>query len=244
MDYFKHYSTSSDSKLINHLMDEFGHAGYAYWFLLLELCAENWDGQGSASFRFHTRIVRQKLRISQTKLELFLTFCQGKGNLLFNFHKSELEIDMPKLLEVKTSRKVIKSNKKQSTVYIDKDIDKDIDKEDSRASCQPSFSIDACGDIWNEVMPDNFGRSSWLSGQQISKASEMFQVLKTKKDWYEYFEKIKINSKFNGSGKIQAMNYAWAMKPENLSNVLSSKEKEQTPEEINSQLDKLLSGEL
>ena len=127
MDYFKHYSTASDSKLINHLFDEFGHHGYAYWFLLLELCAENWDGKTDPKFRFHTRIVRQKLRISQGKLELFLTFCSGFTEVLCNFSKFELEIGIPKLAEVKTSRSVIKSNKVGSDVDIELDIDKELD---------------------------------------------------------------------------------------------------------------------
>lgn len=138
MDYFKHYSTASDSKLINHLFDEFGHTGYAYWFLLLELCAENWDGKSDPSFRFHTRIVRQKLRISLGKLEHFLGFCQGFNGVLFQINKSEIYLDIPKLAEVKTSRVVIKSNKKELTVYKDIDTELDIDKN---ASLSPVLEI-------------------------------------------------------------------------------------------------------
>jgi len=145
MDYFKHYSTASDSKLINHLFDEYRHTGYAYWFLLLELCSENWDGKGDPKFKFHTRIVRQKLRISHTKLEHFLTKCSTFSDILFQLSENELEIEVPKLAEVKTSRSVIKSNKKQLTVYIDKE--KDIDKEaksetkKSRASKKPTTPL-------------------------------------------------------------------------------------------------------
>lgn len=127
MDYFKHYSTASDSKLINHLFDDFGHSGYAYWFLLLELCSENWDGKSAPSFKFHTRIVRQKLRVTPARLESFLTRCQVVAGLSFSFAKSELQIEIPKLAEVKTSRSVIKSNKNDFDVDIDIEIDKDID---------------------------------------------------------------------------------------------------------------------
>jgi hypothetical protein len=123
MDYFKHYSTASDSKLINHLFDEYKHTGYAYWFLLLELCAENWDGKSKPSFKFHTRIVRQKLRISHTKLEHLATFLSSFSDVLVNISKKEIEIDIPKLAEVKTSRSVIKSNKKRFDIDIDIDID-------------------------------------------------------------------------------------------------------------------------
>ena len=129
LDYFKHYSTASDSKLINHLFDDFGHSGYAYWFLLLELCAENWDGKSDPSFKFHTRLVRRKLRITRVKLESFLGRCQVIAGLRFQFSGSELEIDIPKLAEVKASRSVIKSNKISKTVYIDIDKDIEIDTE-------------------------------------------------------------------------------------------------------------------
>ena len=111
MDYFKHYSTATDSKTINHLMDEFGLNGYAWWFLLIELCTENWDGKTEPRFRFHLRVVRQKLRISLAKLKLFLEKSSEFSNLSFNFYEKELEISHPKLLEVKTTRSVIKSNK-------------------------------------------------------------------------------------------------------------------------------------
>jgi uncharacterized phage protein (TIGR02220 family) len=144
LDYFKHYSTASDSKLINYLFDEYRHTGYAYWFLLLELCAENWDGKSAPSFKFHTRIVRQKLRISLQNLELFLTKCSTFSDIKFKLSKKELEIEIPKLLEVKTSRSVIKSNKKQLTVYkeIDKEIDKDTTKPPSKKSPPALFEVE------------------------------------------------------------------------------------------------------
>lgn len=146
MEYFKHYSNASSSRTINHLFDEFGHAGYAYWFLLLELCNENWDGHSEPKFTFHTRIVRQKLRISYRKLELFLGKTSEKGALLFELSKSELSLEIPKLLEVKTSRSVIKSNKKQLTVY------KNRIEENRRESIPPDFftqSVEYLNDACN-----------------------------------------------------------------------------------------------
>lgn len=119
MDYFKHYSTAGEGNTLNHLFEEFGHHGYAYWFLLLELCNHNWDGKSEPSFTFFESIVRKKLRISSTKLKLFLNFCSTKTELSFNISGKDLNIHIPMLLEVKTSRNVIKSNKNQLTVYIE-----------------------------------------------------------------------------------------------------------------------------
>lgn len=131
MQYFKHFANASDSRTINHLFDEFGHAGYAGWFLLLELCSEKFDGKSEPKFSFHTRIVRQKLRFSRKKLELFLEKCSEKGSLTFQLSEKELHLHIPKLLEVKTSRTLTKNSKNQLTVYREKDkeLDINIDKE-------------------------------------------------------------------------------------------------------------------
>ena len=139
MDYFKHYANASSGKTVNQLEEEFGLSGYAWWFKLVELCAEHWDGKSEPSFRFHHRIFRQKLRISPTNVRVFLDKCSTFTNLSHTFDEKFININIPKLLEVKTSRNVIKSNKKQLTVYknrieenrIDYDIATNVTKEAS-----------------------------------------------------------------------------------------------------------------
>jgi uncharacterized phage protein (TIGR02220 family) len=128
MDYFKHYSTASDSKSVNVMFDEYGHKGIAFWWLLLELCSDNWDGHSEPEFEFHPRTVATKLRSSINTVEGWLNLCHTLGSCAFAKNGKMFKIKLPKLSEVKTSRKVIKSNKNQLTVYIDKDIDKDIEE--------------------------------------------------------------------------------------------------------------------
>lgn len=169
MDYFKHYATASMSNTINHLFDEFGHQGYACWFLLLELCSENWDGETDPKFNFHSRIVRQKLRLSSRKVQLFLEKCSTLGALSFRFSEKNIEIDLPKLLEVKTTRKVIKSNKKQSRVYKEKE--KEIDKEEDK---ETSTGLDDFGTI------DEFSRNEQIV-KFLSPVKKSTQILWVKK---------------------------------------------------------------
>lgn len=164
MDYFKHYSTASEGNTLNHLMDKFGHQGYACWFLLLELCCANWDGKSEPKFNFFSTIVRKKLRISSTKLQVFLEYCSTISELSFNFSEKNLEIYLPMLAEIKETRGRISGNKpKKIDIYrIDKEEDKDIDKEGNK----PEISLADYPEVTN-VVSYNFGKDLVTSTQQI-----------------------------------------------------------------------------
>lgn len=112
-------------------MDKFGVSGYAYWFLLIELCSEKWDGESEPEFNFHTRIVRERLRISSAKLQAFLDHCSTLAEVSFNFNENSLKISMPIMLKIKTSRKPIKNSKNYDSIYID--IDKNKNKIESKS---------------------------------------------------------------------------------------------------------------
>ena len=129
MDYFKHYSTASDSKSLNTIFDKFGHKGIAFWWMLVELCSENWDGQGTPEFVFHQRTVASKLKSSPNSVRPWLELCSNLGMCAFAHFETQFEIKMPKLLEIKTSRSVIKSNKNQLPVYKNRIEENRIDKE-------------------------------------------------------------------------------------------------------------------
>lgn len=120
MHYFKHYSTASDSKSINAIFDEFGHKGIAFWWLLVELCCDNWDGHSEPEFEFHKRTVATKLKSSSRSVEPWLELCSDLGMCAFALSEKTYTIIIPKLLEIKTSRTVIKNNKKQLPVYKEK----------------------------------------------------------------------------------------------------------------------------
>lgn len=128
MDYFKHYSTASESKSLNTIFDKFGHKGIAFWWMLVELCAENWDGESEPEFCFHQRTVTTKLKSSLNSVRTWLELCSNSGLCAFAHFETQFEIKMPKLREVKETRGRIKGNKsKKIDIYrIDKEEDKDI----------------------------------------------------------------------------------------------------------------------
>ena len=148
MHWFKHYSNASDNRAMNHLMDEFGPQGYAWFFLLLELCAEKWDGKSEPKFTFHQRTVRQKLRTSLGKVQLFLERSQTLGQLSFNFSEKEFEINIPKLLEIKSSRDVVKNSKGPIKSRVDENrIDKSrVDKREENLEIEEKLV-----ESWNSL---------------------------------------------------------------------------------------------
>jgi len=129
MKWFKHHCSASDSRNVNHLIDEFGIQGYAWWFLLLELCAEKYDGTGEPEFTFHRRVVQLKLRSTWTRVQLLLDSCSTRGQLTWTAVGQEINIKIPKLLEVKDNHtRNLQVNSRTLAPRQDKDKDKELDK--------------------------------------------------------------------------------------------------------------------
>ena len=106
MKFVKHYTDAGDGQWANLLMDEFGPQGYAWYWLLVELCAAKYNPSESTKneleFTFHLRIVRRQLRATSGTLLGFLNFCQANLQLSWKMADDSsklIEISMPKLLE-------------------------------------------------------------------------------------------------------------------------------------------------
>lgn len=85
-------------------MDEFGVEGYAWYFMILELCAEKWDGRGAPKFTFHQRVLLQKLRVRKLKLHSYLTKVQLECGFSYTITQHLIQIELPKLSEYIGSR--------------------------------------------------------------------------------------------------------------------------------------------
>ncbi len=104
--FFKHFVDAHDGYSMQSLMNKFGLAGYAAYFILIEMCAAKLDKGDDESysevhckFRFSARIVRQKLRMSSTKVEQWLNYSSTLNLLEFTRVQDEFTFYVPKLLE-------------------------------------------------------------------------------------------------------------------------------------------------
>lgn len=152
MRWFKHYSDMYRGRSINDLFEKMGHTGPCCYFLLLELCTEKLDknydknnGNLEFVFRFSERFVRQNLRISSGKLEVFLNICREHSLLNFKLVENILEIEMPILLDLLDSDFKRTRRRRDSDVTLepldkDKDKDKDIEEEVTKVTSSSSCS--------------------------------------------------------------------------------------------------------
>ena len=70
--YFRHSFIAHRDEKIVQLIDQFGMAGYAYFFIILELCGEQWDENCPEKFVFHQRVLLNSLLVRQDKLRSYL----------------------------------------------------------------------------------------------------------------------------------------------------------------------------
>lgn len=143
MRFFKHFTTGHSSTSMTKLMNQFGLEGYAAYFILIEMCVDKMDKARDeefteihCKFRFSERLVREKLRMRSTKVELFLNYSSTLDLLQFVKLEDELHFYIPKLLEyldkdtkrARPRRGLVAANTGLD-IEEDKEIEKELDKE-------------------------------------------------------------------------------------------------------------------
>jgi len=99
--WFKHYNNAHGSKTIQRLQKKFGfHLGYAYYFILLEYCHAQWDGNSKPFFVINEQTLRYVLHISSKGLQKVLDTLSKSKNFEVKQNEKVLEISWPKLLEI------------------------------------------------------------------------------------------------------------------------------------------------
>lgn len=100
--WFKHYSNCKYSEGLIKLEDELGLEGYARYWKLLELLAENFDGK-SDNFVISSRVLRQCIRVrSGLHLQCFLDVLALHLGYTVNKIGNNYEIKAPILLELQS----------------------------------------------------------------------------------------------------------------------------------------------
>lgn len=188
MKFFKHFTDAHEGKSMMALMSKFGLEGYAAFFILTELCAKKFEkgkseevSEDHLRFTFHERILREKLRMRSTKVELFLNYCATLDLLQVHKNSEEFHFYFPKLLESmdRDSRRArpVRDKNAPKIKNKDKDKDKDIIKETtyvvspllvlgkhSRGNSSPreTFEVHDVSDLISHLDPKVFARWNQL----------------------------------------------------------------------------------
>lgn len=164
MNFFKHFTDSHEGSNITALINEFGLKGYAFYFILVEMCAKRYDPKNRDferpedewKFVFHERILRQKLHVSSTNLARMLHFCATISTLSCTKVGDKWEIYLPKLLEsLDRDSKSARYQRGKSRLDKEEDKEEEVDKESPRFSNRfhPLQLVDIFNKNTNGVIP-------------------------------------------------------------------------------------------
>ena len=154
MKWFKHYTDALDDPFIAELMDEFSHAGYVAWFGLIEIIAKENGHNLTGNLKISPRVLRRKLRSSQTKLRDIFEFCQTFGRLSFTFSQEKWEFRFPKMAEIKDNyTKDLQGAGNKPSNHKEVEVEVEVDKEKNFLSDSDEFRLS--GMLLNEILKRN-----------------------------------------------------------------------------------------
>lgn len=170
--FFKHFVGAHESNAMIEHMDRFGVEGYGRYFILMELCSEQLEKdkfetvtEAHCRFSFSLTKIRQRLRISQTKLGPWLDHCQTLGLLSYEIVGSRINIYVPKLLEC-LDRDFKRSRKQRAidaqVTHTEEEIDKELEEEkeeEKGVSLSRPFDFDSAYQLY----PSKLGKAEGLA---------------------------------------------------------------------------------
>lgn len=86
-----------DNEKIQTIIDEFGMAGYGYYFSLVELCAKKYQESGEIPMTFHIQTIRKVWRKNTQSCKKVLTKLQESGLFVATFSQHLVLLDIPNL---------------------------------------------------------------------------------------------------------------------------------------------------
>lgn len=102
MVWFKHYTNASKGTALQTLEGAYGRAlAYGYYFLIVEYFTDKWDGIGETTFRVNAQSLANHLQVKQKSLLRLLRVLQDSCALDFYEHDNLIELNFPKLLEIR-----------------------------------------------------------------------------------------------------------------------------------------------
>lgn len=234
---------------MNVVFDKFGHRGIAFWWMLVELCSENWDGVSEPKFSFHPRLVSTKLKTRSNLVQPYLELCSNLGMGKFEVSPTKIDIDMPNLRKIKESRGRIKGNRSEKPDIYRKEEDKeeDLDLTPTPLASSSSFdprkfllakkicpdtpaqeaprniTPDEVVDAWNTTMGASFGYCPGLGGgTHRDNCLEAIKYLPNLESWNALFEKAKASKFLTGQNESGwTVNCLWIVNYDNALKVLS-----------------------
>ena len=215
--YFRHsFSSHNDPKLVQ-IVEKFGMSGYAYFWIILELCGEQSTESETRNFVVHQRVLLSNLMVRKDKLRSYLAATTQLRliHAVFDGTIVKLEIpNFPKYLgryEIKKALKTpnkIKENKIKTNNQKGDDVDFLIfnltEQETSELMQKYSLSRDAL-ESYAAMVPDNVRNPVSYLVSLINKGVEPKKPFAKEHEFEKIWEYIQGNypsaSEFGLTGK-------------------------------------------
>jgi hypothetical protein len=243
MEWYKHSTSSHDDPDISDAMDEFGHAAYAVFFIILEVYGDEYNHLDSEGWlRLSSRFIQRKLRLSSTKVQLILNFYSERQRVLVKYEGSNLLINCPKFIDIASNwvkRKSTQPTEGLQRAYIAPtaiEVEEEKKKKDTslfsstenpvKDSCPHKAiimfyhqNLPSCPQIvkWTDTRASHL-RARWNEDKERQNV-----------EWWEWLFQQVAQSKFltgRITGKNQRPFFAsldWIVKPENMTKILEGR---------------------
>lgn len=195
MKWFKHYTSAGEDAFICSLIDEFGLKGYAYWFLLLELCASNAKDYNQSEFELHESILKRKLHLSSSRVHLFLHFSATLGKLQFKKNNYVYYLKICKWSNYKHKDSVSSKIYQDSVrARIDKNrIEYTDNKKPSSKAATDRVPYDEIMRIWNDKCGKALQSIKAINGKRQKKVRALYKLYPDLNDWEKAFQALSLD---------------------------------------------------
>ena len=105
MRWFKLSSIAYKDDKVDNLYRRAGHKGLVVWYTMLQMMAEEYDGDPEKSVTICAQKLQKSAHISKEKLHFCLTFVELFFNISVTFVEEKLQIRYPKFLKIQTNYK-------------------------------------------------------------------------------------------------------------------------------------------
>ena len=227
--YFRHSSNAFEDEKIQKTISLLGFEGYAFFFILLELCAKQCENEFKDPIVFHKQTIKTILRKQEQSCNKVLTKLQQSGLFVVTFSESFYEFSIPNLskymgrYESKNALNTPNKRKEKKSKYIhipQAEFGGDFDEEKSDQS-----NKDSTNNVYTEPSPGELGKITFNElleiwnhaasqiniksctpgtkmAQAIEKrALEAFKDYKSVEDWERIVEAVAYNPFLSGANE-------------------------------------------
>ncbi len=147
MKWFKHFSDASDDEFVALLEEEFGLAGYARWFKLLEVIARQMDKTDRCYAEYSEQKWCYFLKAKRKQLTCFLVTCEKQLKINQEASENIIRISVPKLLKIKDN--YTKDYQETTKRLPSKEVEVEVEEEVKTSSAYGIFL-----NLWNPLPPE------------------------------------------------------------------------------------------